>query len=158
MAAARFSLGSGVPGQNMESRATALLIDDDRSVVDLMRTAVAGEDIAFDVAYDFATAVRCLDSGRYCGVIVDLALPHGIDLLRRTSLPTVVISNGRVLGPLRDHVKLVLPRPVEASLLLNVIRGLCALASAKEIAEPRRDRRRATPEELREADLARHRI
>ncbi|HEV2720179.1 MAG TPA: hypothetical protein VG323_09185 [Thermoanaerobaculia bacterium] len=142
----------------MDPRNTALLIDDDPHMVDFLRTALADEHVAFDVAYDFATAVRCLDSGRYCGVIVDLALPHGIDLLRRTSLPTVIIANGRIAEPLREHIKLVLPRPIEMSLLLNVIRGLCALASAKEIAEPRRERRHATPEELRDADLARQRV
>jgi len=141
----------------MELRATALLVDDDRNVVDLVRTALAGEEIAFDVAYDFATAVRCLDSGRYCGVIVDLSLPRGIDLLRRTSLPTVVISNGVIAEPLREHVKLLLPKPIETWLLLNVIRGLCALSLEKEVAQPRRDRRSAAPEKLRDADLLRDR-
>ena len=142
----------------MDPHATALLIDDDRILVDVVRTALAREQVTLDVAFDFATAVRCLDSGRYCGVVVDLSLPRGEDLLRRTSLPTVVITNGRVMGPLREHVKLVLAKPIETSLLLNVIRGLCALASAKEVAEPRRERPRAAPEELRDADLSRQRV
>jgi DNA-binding response OmpR family regulator len=142
--------------------ATALLVDQDPTAVDLLRSALAGEplafDVAFDVAYDFATAIRCLDSGRYCGVIVDLALPRGLELLGRTSLPTVVIANGSIPKSLREHIKFVLPKPVKTALLLNVIRGLCSLASAKEIGQPRRDRRAAAPEELRDADRLRDRF
>lgn len=130
--------------------ATALLVDHDPTAVDVLRTALAGEPLAFDVAYDFATAVRCLDSGRYCGVIVDLALPRGLELLARTSLPTVVIVNGTIPEPLRAHIKFVLPKPVKTALLLNVIRGLCALASAKEVSQPRRERRTAASEEFRD--------
>ncbi|HEY6136435.1 MAG TPA: hypothetical protein VI670_01595 [Thermoanaerobaculia bacterium] len=130
--------------------ATALLVDQDPTAVDVLRTALAGEPLAFDVAYDFATAIRCLDSGRYCGVIVDLSLPRGLELLGRTSLPTVVIANGSIPKALCAHIKFVLPKPVKTSLLLNVIRGLCALASAKESSPPRRERRGATSEELRD--------
>jgi DNA-binding NtrC family response regulator len=156
VAAARFSLFGFSPGENMEP-ATALLVDQDPTAVDLLRTALAGEALAFDVAYDFATAIRCLDSGRYCGVIVDLALPRGLELLGRTSLPMVVIANGSIPVSLREHIKFVLPKPVKTSLLLNVIRGLCSLASAKEVGQPRRERRAASPEELRDADRLRGR-
>ena len=149
----------------MESHATALLVVDNPMTVDVVRTALAGEPIAFDVAFDLATAIRCLDSERYGGVIVDLALPQGsgFDVLRYMSsraiaLPTVVISKKgipeSVLG--RKHVKSRrLSKPVDTALLLNVIRGLCGLASAstKEVAQPRHDRRPAAPEELREADF-----
>jgi hypothetical protein len=141
----------------MEPHATALLVADP-TTVDLLRIALAGEPFAFDAAYDFATAVRCLDSGRYCGVIVDLALPGGVDLLRRTSLPTVVIANGRIPEPLREHVKFVLSKPVRMVLLLNVVRGFYALASAKEVSQPRRNRRAAAPEELRDPDFLGRRI
>ena len=131
--------------------ATALLVDHDPTAVDVLRTALAGEPLAFDVAYDFATAVRCLDSGRYCGVIVDLALPRGLELLGRTSLPTVVIANGSIPKGLAAHINFVLPKPVKTSLLLNVIRSLCALASVAEVSQPpRRERRAATSEELRD--------
>ncbi|HKS24280.1 MAG TPA: hypothetical protein VJZ76_15880 [Thermoanaerobaculia bacterium] len=123
--------------------ATALLVDHDPTAVDVLRTALAGESFAFDVAYDFATAIRCLDSGRYCGVIVDLSLPRGLELLGRTSLPTVVIANGSIPTSLREHIKFVLPKPVKTSLLLNVIRGLCSLGSVKEASQPRREARRA---------------
>jgi DNA-binding NtrC family response regulator len=151
----------------MEPHATALLIDDDPTTADVLRNALAGEALAFDVAYDLATAIRCLDSGRYSGVVVDLGLPQGsgLDVLRHMlsrgmTLPTVVISNHGTREPLRaliahDHVKLLLSKPVDTSLLLNVIRGLCGLASlsAKEVSQPRRDRRSAPPEDLRDADL-----
>ena len=130
--------------------ATALLVDHDPTAVDMLRTALAGEPLAFDVAYDFATAVRCLDSGRYCGVIVDLSLPRGLELLGLTSLPTVVIANGSIPKALAAHIKFVLPKPVKTSLLLNVIRGLCALPLVTEVGQPRRERRAAAPEEVRD--------
>jgi DNA-binding response OmpR family regulator len=148
----------------MESHATALLVVDDPMTIDVVRTALTGEPIAFDVAFDLATAIRCLDSERYGGVIVDLALPQGsgFDVLRYMSsraiaLPTVLISKKIIPESVlaREHVKLVLSKPVDTALLLNVIRGLCVLASAstKEVAQPRRDRRPAAPEELRDPDL-----
>lgn len=146
----------------MEPHATALLVDDDPTTVDVLRNALAGEALAFDVAYDLATAISCIDSGRYSGVIVDLGLPQGsgLDLLRHMSsreltLPTVVMSTNGVPDSVRacGCVKLLLTKPVETAVLMNVIRGLCALSSAKEIGQPRRDRRAATPEELRDADL-----
>jgi len=149
----------------MEPHATALLVADDPITVDVLRTALASEPIAFDVAYDLATAIRCLDSGRYGGAIVDLGLPQGsgFDILRHMTsrgiaLPTVVIANRNFPESVRallarEHVKLVLSKPVETSLLLNVLRGLCGLESAKEVSRPRRERRSAAPDELREPDL-----
>jgi DNA-binding response OmpR family regulator len=121
----------------MGPHATALLVDQDPTTADVLRGALANEPYAFDVAYDLATAVRCLDSGRYGGVIVDLGGPQGFEVLRHMalrgiSLPTVVISS-RLPESLRaslarDDVKFVLPKPVEMWLLLNVLRGLCALS------------------------------
>jgi DNA-binding response OmpR family regulator len=153
----------------MESHATALLIVDNPMAIDVVRTALAGESIAFDVAFDLPTAIRCLDSGRYGGVIVDLGLPRGsgFDALRYMSsrgiaLPTVLISKRTIPESVlaREHVKLVLSTPVDTALLLNVIRGLCGLTSAstKEVAQPRRDRRPAAPEELRDPDFLWHRL
>ena len=154
----------------MESHATALLVVDDPMTVDVVRTALAAEPIAFDVAFDLATAIRCLDSGRYGGVIVDLAMPQGsgFDVLRYMvsrgiGLPTVLISKKSISESVRallarEQVKLVLSKPVDTVLLLNVIRGLCGLASPKEEAEPRRDRRHAAPDELRDADFLWHRL
>ena len=145
----------------MEPHATALLVDDDPTTVDVLRNALAGEPVAFDVVYDLATAIRCLDSGRYGGVVVDLGLPQGsgFDVLRHMSsrgmtLPTVVISSNGVPEAVRagGNIKLLLTKPVETAILMNVIRGLCEL-SAKEVPQPRRDRRPAPPEELRDADL-----
>jgi len=130
--------------------ATALLVDHDPTAVDVLRTALAGEPLAFDVAYDFATAIVCLDSGRYCGVIVDLSLPRGLELLGRTLLPTIVIANGGIPKGLAAHIKFVLSKPVKTSLLLNVIRGLCALPLVTEVGQPRRERRAAVPEEVRD--------
>ena len=153
----------------MEPHATALLIVDNPMAIDVVRTALAGEPIAFDIAYDLPTAIRCLDSGRYGGVIVDLALPQGsgFDVLRYMSsrgiaLPTVLISKKIIPESVlaREHVKFVLSKPVDTALLLNVIRGLCGLASAstKDVAQPRHDRRPAAPEELRDPDLLWHRL
>lgn len=128
--------GRAVPGKTMEPLATALLVDDDPHTVDVLRTALVGEPVAFDVAYDLATAISCLDSGRYSGVIVDLALPQGNDVLRHMSsrnmtVPTVVIASEVAPQPLiaRENVKMLLPKRVETAILLNVIRGLCGLSS-----------------------------
>jgi DNA-binding response OmpR family regulator len=125
----------------MGTHATALLVDNDPTTADVLRAALANEPYAFDAAYDLATAIRCLDSGRYLGVIVDLGLPQGsgYDVLRHMSscgiaLPIVVIASRlpeSVRAALaREHVTLVLPKPTETWLLLNVMRGLCALNEA----------------------------
>ena len=113
--------------------ATALLVDPDPTTADILRAKLADE-YAFDVAYDAATAIRCLASGRYRGVIVDLGVPHSIDVLRHAAVPTVVISH-RLSESVRTmlaqaQVKLVLPKPVETWLLALVLRGLCALSEA----------------------------
>ena len=48
----------------MGPHATALLVDHDPTTADVLRAAIANEPYAFDVAYDVATAIRCLDAGR----------------------------------------------------------------------------------------------
>ena len=91
----------------------------------------------------------------------------GFDALRYMSsrgivLPTVLISKKSIPESVlaREHVKLVLSKPVDTALLLNVIRGLCGLASAstKDVAQPRHERRSTAPEELRDPDLLWHRL
>jgi DNA-binding response OmpR family regulator len=145
----------------MGTHATTLLVDHDPTTADVLRAALANEPYAFDVAYDVATAIRCLDSERYGGVIVDLALPHAFEVLRHMTsrgiaLPTVVILSHlpeSVRATLaRENVTLVLPKPTETWLLLNVLRGLCGLSEADT---PRRrrptlPRRRALPPALQE--------
>jgi DNA-binding response OmpR family regulator len=148
----------------MEPHATALLVDNDPTIADVLRRALAGEPLTLDVAYDLPTAIRCLDSGRYSGLVLDMGLPlgSGFDVLRHMTsrgitLPTVVISKKlpdsvrALLG--REHVKLVLPKPVEMFLLVSVILGLCGLVSVNDVGKRRRDRRRAPPDELRDTDL-----
>lgn len=123
----------------MGSPATTLLVDHDPTTADVLRAAIANEPYAFDVAYDAATAMRCLESGRYGGVIVDLALPHAFEVLRHMTsrgidLPTVVILNhlpeSMRATLARENVTLVLPKPTAPWLLLNVLRGLCVLSEA----------------------------
>ena len=81
---------------------------------------------------------------------------------RGIALPTVLISKKSIPESVlaREHVKLVLSKPVDTAMLLNVIRGLCGLASAstKNVGQPRHDRRPAAPEELRDADFLWHRL
>jgi DNA-binding response OmpR family regulator len=126
----------------METPATALLVDNDPTTADVLRAAMADEPCAFDVAYDLPTAIRCLDSGRYGGAIVALASPQALDVLRHMAshgitLPTVVISSRlpeSVRAALaRQDIKLVLPKPTETWMLLNVLRGLCGLSEAGEL-------------------------
>lgn len=152
----------------MDAPSTALLVDHDPIIADVLRVGLAGKPFTLDVAYDVPTAVRCLDSGRYCGLILDLALPQegSLDVLRhmslrRISLPTIVISK-RLTESLRqtlarEQVKLVLPKPVETTLLISMVVGLCGLASY-EVRDAHGDRGRAAPDELRDADFLRPRL
>jgi two-component system response regulator PilR (NtrC family) len=144
----------------METQTAALLVDDDPHVTDILRLAVAGKRLTLDVAYNLPTAIRCLDSSRYSVVIVDLELPQGsgFDVLRymsgrRIALPTVVISRNltesvrQMLA--REHVKLILAKPVKSGLLVTVVLGLC------NVGESGRDRRYPAPDELRDANSLR---
>lgn len=146
-------------------RKTALLVDDDPTIADTLRAALARHPLTLDVAYDLPTANRCLDSSRYDGLILDLCLPqgNGFDVLhhmrtRNITLPTVVISK-TLPDYVRDmlaleHVKLVLLKPVLTSLLVSTILGLCGIdASEGQPLQSARDRRYAGRYELGDSDL-----
>lgn len=81
-----------------------------------------------------------LDSGRYCGLVLDLVLPDGsgFDVLRHIekngiTVVTVVVTAKLPAYVLRmleeEHVKLVFPKPVDPRLLGAVVLGMCGIAN-----------------------------
>jgi DNA-binding NarL/FixJ family response regulator len=129
----------GLPGDIMASCHSALLVDDDPMVTGALREALAGHPVEIAVALDAHEAIARLDSGRFCGLILNLGVARrgsGVDVLRhmserRLELPTVVITpklpdDVRELAVI-DQIKLVLPKPVEPSLLAAAVLGLCGI-------------------------------
>lgn len=117
-----------------------LVVDDDVTLAEMLRTAVAGEDVVIEVAIDAATACALLDDRHFCGLVLDLVLEHGsgFDVLRhlhrkRVTIPTVVVTN-KLPAYVREmlseeQVKLVFPKPVDARLLGAVVMGMCGIAN-----------------------------
>lgn len=118
----------------------ALLIEDDVEVGSSLRAALRERPVTLDIAEDVDEAIRCLETNRYCGMVLDLALPNGsgFDILRhmaeqRIQIPIVVITR-KLPDYVRellvaDEIKLVLPKPVEPSLLASAVLGLCGIAT-----------------------------
>jgi DNA-binding response OmpR family regulator len=116
-----------------------LVVDDDTSIADTLRRALATEEVVIDDAADAATACAMLDSGKYCGLVLDLILDdsNGFEVLRhldrtKLSIPTIVVTQKLpmyVREMLREEqVKLVFPKPVDVRLLGAVVMGMCGIA------------------------------
>jgi two-component system, OmpR family, phosphate regulon response regulator PhoB len=77
---------------------TILVVDDDRDLVDVVRTALEREGFAVDDANDGATALDKIADDAPELVVLDLGLPkvRGLDVLRRvradTAVPVIVLS------------------------------------------------------------------
>jgi DNA-binding response OmpR family regulator len=120
------------------SERTVLVVEDDSTVVADLRSALAGQPMTTEVARDSASAIRLLESGKFCGLVLDLVLDggSGFDVLRylnrnRIDLPTVVISS-RLPDYVRellveDQVKLILAKPLDMKLLATIVLGLCGI-------------------------------
>lgn len=118
--------------------AAALVVDDDPALISSLRTALAPHPVRLEIAHDVATATAYLDSNTYCGLVLDLVLDggSGFDVLRHLeakgiALPTVVIT-AKLPSYIREmldeqHVKLVLPKPVDPRLLATLVLGLCGI-------------------------------
>ena len=117
---------------------SVLIVDDDPSVIESLRQAMAGHEVSFDTAVDAAAAAALLDARSYCGVVLDLALrdSSGFDVLRHMSergshVPTVVITEKLPVYVREmldeEQVKLVFPKPVESRLLAAAVKGLCGI-------------------------------
>ena len=117
---------------------TVLVVEDDSAVVAALRSALAGQPVATEVASDSGSAIQLLESRKFCGLVLDLVLDggSGFDVLRylnrnRIDLPTVVISS-RLPDYVRellveDQVKLILGKPLDMKLLATIVLGLCGI-------------------------------
>ena len=117
-----------------------LVVDDDPTLFNALRVALATHDIVVDSAVDADSAASMLSANQYCGLVLDLVLAHGsgFDVLRhiatsRLELPTVVVTS-KLPSYVREmlnaeHVKLVFPKPVEPRLLAAIVLGMCGIAA-----------------------------
>ena len=117
---------------------SVLIVEDDPSVVAQLEGLLKGHPISTQVAGDAPTAIKLLESGTFCGLVLDLVLDRGsgFDVLRylnrsRIDIPTVVISS-KLPDYVRellveDQVKLILPKPLDMRLLTTIVLGLCGI-------------------------------
>lgn len=115
-----------------------LIVEDDVAVVAQLRESLTGHEVSTQVARDSAAAIKLLESGSFCGLVLDLVLDSGsgFDVLRylnrnRIDLPTVVISS-KLPDYVRellveDQVKLILAKPIDIRLLTTITLGLCGI-------------------------------
>jgi len=119
---------------------SVLIVEDDLSLVDILRTALAPYEVIVDTAEDPRRAAELLGERAYCGMVLDLVLKSGsgfevLSHIERAGLnvPTVVVT-GKLPSYVREmldanQVKLVFPKPVEPRLLTAIILGLCGIPS-----------------------------
>jgi DNA-binding response OmpR family regulator len=115
-----------------------LIVEDDARVVAQLGESLREHPLSTRVARDSATAIQLLESGSFCGLVLDLVLDSGsgFDVLRylnrnRIELPTVVISS-KLPDYVRellveDQVKLILAKPLDMRLLTTIVLGLCGI-------------------------------
>jgi len=115
-----------------------LVVDDDVSIVTELRGELSQHQVEVESVTDAPAAIAALDAKPYCGLILDLVLEHGsgFDVLdhiasKKLQLPTVVLT-GKLPSYVREmlnaeHVKLVIPKPVESRLLAAIVLGLCGM-------------------------------
>lgn len=114
------------------------MVDDDPSLASSLRLVLTGRDVEIANAAGATEAIALLDSGGFCGLVLDLVLDdgNGFDVLehigsKRLAIPTVVVT-GRLPSYVREmlnaeHVKLVFPKPVDPRLLGAIVLGLCGI-------------------------------
>lgn len=115
-----------------------LVVDDDLSLAEALRSALASEDVAIESAVDAAGACALLDQRSYCGLVLDLVLEdsNGFEVLRhleqrKITVPTIVVTRKlpayvkEMLS--EEQVKLVFPKPVDVRLLGAVVMGMCGI-------------------------------
>ena len=117
---------------------TVLVVDDDVTLAESLREALASEEVTIHSATDAATASAMLDSQKYCGLVLDLVLEdsNGFEVLRhlergKITIPTIIVSQ-KLPSYVREmlaeeQVKLVFPKPVDARLLGAVVMGMCGI-------------------------------
>ena len=117
-----------------------LVVDDDLSLADSLRSTLSTDDVQIEVAVDAQTACSMLDERRFCGLVLDLVLEdsNGFEVLQHLernaiNIPTIVVTQ-KLPAYVREmlaeeQVKLVFPKPVEPRLLGAVVLGLCGISS-----------------------------
>jgi len=117
---------------------TALLVDDDPATGDSVRELLPWRDVKLESTADADEAIECLKKHSYCGLVLNLDMydDRALNLLTHLSdagvnVPIVVIASKfpdslRELA-IADHIKLVMSRPFDASLLAGMILGLCGI-------------------------------
>jgi len=122
----------------MAALKTALLVDDETDVGELLREAVNERGARVDIVADLRSAITCLKRHAYCGLIVNLAIANddGIGLLRALSDEHITVPIVLITGDMPDSVrtlpvvrqiKLVMAKPIEISLLASICLGLCGM-------------------------------
>ena len=115
-----------------------LVVDDDPSLARSLRDVLEGYDLTLDAAEDAQSARTMLDSGDYCGMVLDLVLPDGtgFDVLRYTEEKSIDVSIVVVSQKLPSYVreilsetrvKLVFPKPADPRILAAVVLGMCGI-------------------------------
>jgi CheY-like chemotaxis protein len=115
-----------------------LVVDDDPTVAAGLRNELGAHEVQIATATDAPAAIAALDGKVFCGMILDLVLENGsgFDVLdhiakKQLAIPIVVLT-GKLPTYVREmldaeHVKLVIPKPVEPRLLAAIVLGLCGI-------------------------------
>ncbi len=124
-----------------------LVVEDDRSLADLVRRGLAQERHVVDVAHDGAEGLERAESGVYDALILDLMLPGlgGLDIARRLRADTnrVPILMLTARDALHDRLKGAddyLPKPFAFEELLARLRAITRRAGNGAGAAPESER------------------
>jgi DNA-binding response OmpR family regulator len=117
-----------------------LVVDDDVTIAAELRGELVQHQVEVESVTDAPAAIAALDAKPFCGLILDLVLENGsgFDVLEhiasnKIQVPTVVLT-GKLPSYVREmldaeHVKLVIPKPVEPRLLAAIVMGLCGITA-----------------------------
>jgi DNA-binding response OmpR family regulator len=117
-----------------------LVVDDDLTIAAELRGELSRYQVQVEEAKDAPAAIAALKARPFCGMILDLVLENGsgfdvLDHIANNKLPVpIVVLTGKLPSYVREmlnaeHVKLVIPKPVEPRLLAAIVLGLCGLTS-----------------------------
>jgi CheY-like chemotaxis protein len=115
-----------------------LVVDDDVTIAADLRKELAAYQVEVESATDAPAAIDALEAKPFCGLILDLVLENGsgfdvLDHIAKNGLSVpIVVLTGKLPAYVREmlnaeHVKLVIPKPVEPRLLATIVLGLCGI-------------------------------
>jgi len=117
---------------------STLVVDDDATIANALRSALGNHKVSVTIAPDAATAKQLLSKEQFCGIVLDLMLEgsNGRDVLdylaaEHMNIPTVVVSQ-RLPPSVREsldeeQVKLCFAKPIEPRLLATIVLSLCGV-------------------------------